>query len=126
MIATSTYSSSMLHLKINYVSKEVSSRFREGGLAEEKDVKAHEPDQQTDLVSNSSFASLNLNSQKLKQVALSDNKTKVSGSRGCGTLVFEFMEPDGPYTRKPLSVQASILGSVCPKLNKYRSCDLLP
>ncbi|KAI3693795.1 hypothetical protein L1987_76747 [Smallanthus sonchifolius] len=95
-----------------------------GSLAEENAVKSNEPNQQTNLVSDGSFASLNLNNQKLKQVLLTDNKTDVCGSRG--TLAFEYMEQDRPHTRKPLSEKASVLGSQFPELNQYRSCDLSP
>ncbi|GAB2265863.1 hypothetical protein Dimus_000894 [Dionaea muscipula] len=47
-------------------------------------------------------------------------------SNSLGTLVFEYLEYDPPYSREPLADKISILASRFPNLKTYRSCDLSP
>ncbi|KAM7277498.1 hypothetical protein ACFE04_019364 [Oxalis oulophora] len=76
--------------------------------------------------------SINLISQRTNRVALSEkppassctNETEASNSRG--QLIFEYMEQEQPYHRKPLYDKISSLASQFPGISTYRSCDLLP
>ncbi|XP_052188718.1 uncharacterized protein LOC127799051 isoform X3 [Diospyros lotus] len=43
-----------------------------------------------------------------------------------GLLIFEYLERDPPYSRKPLADKIATLATKFPKLKTYRSCDLTP
>ncbi|XP_057790439.1 uncharacterized protein LOC131007319 isoform X2 [Salvia miltiorrhiza] len=43
-----------------------------------------------------------------------------------GLPLFQFLEHEQPYNRRPLSDKISLLASQFPELSKIRSCDLLP
>lgn len=75
---------------------------------------------------------VNSNSHRLKSLSLRDKyPMNSSGDEGessnfPGLLVFEYLEHDQPYSRKPLTDKISNLESQFPELSSYRSCDLLP
>ncbi|KAL8149130.1 uncharacterized protein LOC141708592 [Apium graveolens] len=75
---------------------------------------------------------VNSNSQRLKSLSLRDKyPMNSSGDEGessnfPGLLVFEYLEHEQPYSRKPLTDKISNLESQFPELSSYRSCDLLP
>ncbi|KAL8531040.1 hypothetical protein ACS0TY_007887 [Phlomoides rotata] len=43
-----------------------------------------------------------------------------------GLPLFEFLEGDQPYNRRPLTERAGVLASKHPEMRRVRSCDLLP
>ncbi|KAL0389675.1 UNVERIFIED_CONTAM: hypothetical protein Scaly_0324600 [Sesamum calycinum] len=43
-----------------------------------------------------------------------------------GLPLFQFLEHEQPYNRRPLADKISLLSSQCPELSKFKSCDLLP
>ncbi|KAM6541509.1 hypothetical protein CsatB_005956 [Cannabis sativa] len=74
----------------------------------------------------------NLNTQMLNGLSLRDppplspssNETKAYNSPG--EPVYEYLESESPYVRKPLYDQVLNLASKFPGLNVYKSCDILP
>ncbi|XP_074349386.1 uncharacterized protein LOC141689106 [Apium graveolens] len=79
-----------------------------------------------------SGSSTDLNSQKLKKLSLKDKfPMNTSGGEGeisdvPGLLVFEYLEHEQPYSRRPLTDKISSLEAQFTELSSYRSCDLLP
>ncbi|KAK1354316.1 Scarecrow-like protein 7 [Heracleum sosnowskyi] len=79
-----------------------------------------------------SGSSTDLNSQKLKRLSLKDKSPmNTSGGEGeitaaPGLLVFEYLEHEQPYSRRPLTDKISSLEAQFTELSSYRSCDLLP
>ncbi|THG02140.1 hypothetical protein TEA_020172 [Camellia sinensis var. sinensis] len=88
---------------------------------------------------------MNLNSQRMNRISLRDKSLMSSSSdeaeicNSPGMLLFEYLEQEQPYNRKPLIDKASsLLGDYCIQadvsilvsqfedLRLYRSCDLLP
>ncbi|KAK3194189.1 hypothetical protein Dsin_025499 [Dipteronia sinensis] len=75
---------------------------------------------------------MNLNSQRLNRLALSDKQTVSSTSDEtefcCSPRfpIFEYFEQEQPRHRKPLYDKVSSLASRFPDIRMYRSCDLLP
>ncbi|KAI3449435.1 hypothetical protein Pfo_006100 [Paulownia fortunei] len=75
---------------------------------------------------------LNLNMQRLSRLSLGDKSVINSASSEAdianspGPPLFQFMEYEQPYNRRPLSDKISLLASQYPELSKCRSCDLLP
>ncbi|KAG8370627.1 hypothetical protein BUALT_Bualt13G0003000 [Buddleja alternifolia] len=65
---------------------------------------------------------LNSNMQQLNGLSLGDQ----SVSNSAGGMVFQFLEHERPYYRRPLTDKISALVSQFPDLGKCRSCDLLP
>ncbi|XP_058222613.1 uncharacterized protein LOC131332417 [Rhododendron vialii] len=71
---------------------------------------------------------VNLNSQRMNGLSLRDKSVMSSSSdeaemsNSPGTLLFEFLEHEQPYNRRPLTDKVSLLASQFPDL---RSCDLL-
>uniref|UniRef100_A0A5B7BKY5 DUF789 domain-containing protein n=1 Tax=Davidia involucrata TaxID=16924 RepID=A0A5B7BKY5_DAVIN len=75
---------------------------------------------------------VNVNSQRMDRLSLR-NKSLMSSSsdeaeicNSPGLLLFEYLEQEQPYNRKPLTDKVSVLASQFPDLRVYRSCDLLP
>lgn len=72
---------------------------------------------------------VNLNSQRMNRLSLREKSVMSSSSDEAemssspGTLLFEFLEHEQPYNRRPLTDKVSLLASQFPDL---RSCDLLP
>lgn len=72
---------------------------------------------------------VNLNSQRMNGLSLREKSVMSSSSDEAemssspGTLLFEFLEHEQPYNRRPLTDKVSLLASQFPDL---RSCDLLP
>jgi hypothetical protein len=56
----------------------------------------------------------------------SDEGESVNNRPGGGTLLFEYLECDTPFSREPLTDKISDLASRFPQLKTLRSCDLLP
>ncbi|KAI7980555.1 hypothetical protein LOK49_Contig136G00007 [Camellia lanceoleosa] len=75
---------------------------------------------------------MNLNSQRMNRLSLRDESLMSSSSdeaeicNSPGMLLFEYLEQEQPYNRKPLIDKVSILVSQFEDLRLYRSCDLLP
>ncbi|KAI9182428.1 hypothetical protein LWI28_025255 [Acer negundo] len=74
---------------------------------------------------------MNLNSQRLNRLTLSDKQTVSSTSdetEVCSSPrfpIFEYFEQEQPRHRKPLYDKVSSLASRFPDIRMYRSCDLL-
>lgn len=92
----------------------------------------YEADRRKRVAEGTHQNAVNLNSQKLKSLSLRDKyPINSSGDEGessnfPGLPVFEYLEHEQPYSRKPLTDKISNLESQFPELSSYRSCDLLP
>ncbi|KAK4418095.1 hypothetical protein Salat_2222200 [Sesamum alatum] len=75
---------------------------------------------------------LNSNMQRLNRISLGDKSVISSASSEAdhanspGLPLFQFLEHEQPYNRRPLADKISSLASQCPELGKFKSCDLLP
>ncbi|XP_051141921.1 uncharacterized protein LOC127258902 [Andrographis paniculata] len=75
---------------------------------------------------------LNSNMQRLNRLAsgdksvLSCSSSETDAPKSPGSLLFQYLEHEQPYNRRPLGDKISLLVSQSPELSKYRSCDLLP
>ncbi|KAK2965217.1 hypothetical protein RJ640_019972 [Escallonia rubra] len=74
---------------------------------------------------NSSSQRLNRLSLREKSLTSTRSDEAEMGSSP-GLLMFEYLEQEQPYNRKPLSDKVSILASQFPDLKMYRSSDLSP
>ncbi|XP_017249424.1 uncharacterized protein LOC108220229 isoform X2 [Daucus carota subsp. sativus] len=92
----------------------------------------YEADRRKHVADGSHQNAVNLSSQKMKSLSLRDKyPVNSSGEEGGnsnspGLLVFEYLEYEQPYSRKPLTDKILNLESQFPELSSYRSCDLLP
>ncbi|XP_062083334.1 uncharacterized protein LOC133789514 isoform X1 [Humulus lupulus] len=69
---------------------------------------------------------MNLNAQMLYGLSLRDSHPFSPSSNSPGKPIYEYLETEPPYVRKPLYDQILNLASKFPGLNVYRSCDILP
>ncbi|KAK3020561.1 hypothetical protein RJ639_046911 [Escallonia herrerae] len=75
---------------------------------------------------------VNSNSQRLNRLSLREKSLMSTSSDEAeigsspGLLMFEYLEQEQPYNRKPLCDKVSILASQFPDLKMYRSSDLSP
>ncbi|KAL0371492.1 UNVERIFIED_CONTAM: hypothetical protein Sangu_0467300 [Sesamum angustifolium] len=75
---------------------------------------------------------LNSNMQRPDRISLGDKSVISSASSEAdhanspGLPLFQFLEHEQPYNRRPLADKISLLSSQCPELSKFKSCDLLP
>ncbi|GER42765.1 hypothetical protein STAS_19574 [Striga asiatica] len=98
---------------------------RLGGPNEEIDAKSYRlmsgagsSDSAIDGRAKSSFSSLGDKS------VINSVGSEVAHSHG--QPVFQFLEHEQPYNRRPLADKISLLVSQYPELSKFKSCDLLP
>ncbi|XP_051118873.1 uncharacterized protein LOC127243065 isoform X2 [Andrographis paniculata] len=80
---------------------------------------------QTNVV-ESSKSKANNKGKSVVSAAISTTSQPVSAAFPSKSLLFQYLEYEQPYGRRPLTDKVSILASNCPQLNKCRSCDLLP
>ncbi|XP_047312943.1 uncharacterized protein LOC124916255 [Impatiens glandulifera] len=65
---------------------------------------------------------MNMNCEPMNSLSL--RETDICSSPG--TLLYEYLEREQPYNRRPLADKISSLASQFPELTKCRSCDLSP
>ncbi|CAA0828239.1 Protein of unknown function (DUF789 [Striga hermonthica] len=93
---------------------------RLGGVNEEIDA---ESDRRAKSSFSATMRGLNTLSLGDKSV-INSSGSEVARSRG--KPVFQFLEHEQPYNRRPLADKISLLVSQYPELSKFKSCDLLP
>ncbi|XP_019197397.1 PREDICTED: uncharacterized protein LOC109191264 isoform X2 [Ipomoea nil] len=104
---------------------------RESSCGGSSDCEADRQSKSADLKWNQQNH-LNANAQQLNRISLRDKSAlnlsadEVEINKSPGALLFEYLEQEQPYNRRPLTDKIMDLASQYPELKKCRSCDLMP